>query len=158
MLKKHLPGNDEDIAFAVHANAVGELQIAVDVHRSHRGARRHERDDVSVSKLADHLHHGQTRFHQRHFGVGPLNRDAVAPRETSPDAGLPAEAGKYLALGRENPRRLQDNVPYDFSFKHGASSLYCFELAALCYKKLSIPTFNVKKMFGLISKKDVYLA
>lgn len=66
---------------------------------------------------------------------------------------------KYQTVAiRAAKKFLKDNVPYDFSFKHGASSLYCFELAALCYKKLSIPTFNVKKMFGLISKKDVYLA
>ena len=53
---------------------------------------------------------------------------------------------------------LDSSIPYDFSFEHGASSLYCFELAALCYDKLDIPTFNVKKLFGLINKKDIYVA
>lgn len=59
---------------------------------------------------------------------------------------------------RQAKKFLKDNVPYDFSFENSASTLYCFELAALCYSKLDIPTFNVRKLFGLISKKDVYLA
>ena len=53
---------------------------------------------------------------------------------------------------------LKDKIQYDFVFKHGASSLYCFELAALSYPKLDIPKFSFKRLFGLISKKDVYLA
>jgi len=53
---------------------------------------------------------------------------------------------------------LKENVPYDFNFQYGASSLYCFELAALCYEKLNIPTFNIKKFFGLMNKKDIYVA
>lgn len=55
-------------------------------------------------------------------------------------------------------RFLKDKVPYDFGFNFGASSLYCFELAALSYPKLDIPKLSFKKLFGLISKKDVYLA
>lgn len=53
---------------------------------------------------------------------------------------------------------LKDKIPYDFGFQHGSSSLYCFELAALSYPKLDIPKLSFKKLFGLISKKDVYLA
>lgn len=53
---------------------------------------------------------------------------------------------------------LKDKVPYDFGFQYGASSLYCFELAALSYPKLDIPKLSFKKFFGLISKEDVYLA
>lgn len=53
---------------------------------------------------------------------------------------------------------LKDNVPYDFGFTRGASALYCFELAALCYKKLNIPAFNIKKFLGLINKKNIYVA
>ena len=53
---------------------------------------------------------------------------------------------------------LKNNVPYDFNFELGSSCLYCFELAALSYPKLKIPAFSFKKFFGLISKKDVYLA
>lgn len=52
---------------------------------------------------------------------------------------------------------MQDNVPYDFAFSHGASALYCFELCAECYPKLNVKKQVVKKFFGLM-KKRVYLA
>ena len=52
---------------------------------------------------------------------------------------------------------LEENVPYDFSFNYGNSALYCFELCALCYSKLDIQQFEVKKFLGLV-KKMVYLA
>jgi hypothetical protein len=48
-------------------------------------------------------------------------------------------------------------VPYDFYFKVGASSVYCFELCALCYPDLGIQRMNFKKFFGLM-KRNAYLA
>lgn len=53
---------------------------------------------------------------------------------------------------------LKNNVPYDFGFKEGVSSLYCFELCGLCYKKLDIPKMTVKKFFGLVKRNNTYLA
>jgi len=53
---------------------------------------------------------------------------------------------------------LKDNVPYDFNFKHGQESLYCFELAAECYPKLNVIRKTVKAMFGIIRKKNVVLS
>lgn len=53
---------------------------------------------------------------------------------------------------------LKNNTPYDFGFNNSVSSLYCFELCGLCYEKLNIPTITVKKFFGLIKKKNVFLA
>ena len=53
---------------------------------------------------------------------------------------------------------LKDNIPYDFNFMSKNSAVYCFELCGSCYKKLKIPTYTVKKFFGLIKKEDVYLA
>ena len=53
---------------------------------------------------------------------------------------------------------VKQNIPYDFGFSKGISSLYCFELGAECYPKLNIPKQTVSKLFGLIKKKDVYLA
>lgn len=53
---------------------------------------------------------------------------------------------------------LKDCIPYDFSFSNGSSALYCFELAALSYPKLDIPKYSYSKLFGILRKKDVYLA
>ena len=53
---------------------------------------------------------------------------------------------------------LKVKVPYDFGFKNDVSALYCFELCGECYSKLDVPKKTVKKMFGLIQKKNVYLA
>lgn len=53
---------------------------------------------------------------------------------------------------------LKENVPYDVNFQYGSSALYCFELAALSYPKLDIPTYNIRKLFGLLRRDDVYLA
>ncbi len=52
----------------------------------------------------------------------------------------------------------KDRVPYDFAYKRNSSALYCFELCAECYPKLDIKTRDVKKLFGLLRKKNVYLA
>lgn len=52
----------------------------------------------------------------------------------------------------------KENVPYDFGFKRGTSALYCFELCAECYKKLDLKLKTAKAFFGLLRKKDVYLA
>jgi len=54
---------------------------------------------------------------------------------------------------------LKDEVPYDFGYTHGVNALYCFELAAECYKNLNIELKKASIMKGLISKKEpVYLA
>lgn len=53
---------------------------------------------------------------------------------------------------------LKKKTPYDFGFQRGVSSIYCFELCGECYDKLDIPRFVVSKLFGLIKRKDVYLA
>lgn len=56
-------------------------------------------------------------------------------------------------------KEFADNkVPYDFIFSPGTSSLYCFELGAECYPNLDIPKCTPTMLFGLIKKKDVYLA
>ena len=52
----------------------------------------------------------------------------------------------------------KDKVPYDFAYKRNSSALYCFELCAECYPKLDIKPRDVKKLFGLLRKKNVYLA
>lgn len=66
---------------------------------------------------------------------------------------------KMQAAGIRNAKKfLKQKVAYDFGYTHGASALYCFELAALSYPKLRIPKFNMKKLFGLLRKDDVYLA
>ena len=52
---------------------------------------------------------------------------------------------------------VEDNIPYDFIFQKGDSALYCFELAAECYKKLNVQKIKIKKLFGLLHK-NVYLA
>src|SRR5574344_499310 len=68
-------------------------------------------------------------------------------------------ASKYQTKAIQCAKKfLKENVPYDFSFENGASSLYCFELAALSYSKLNIPKFDVNKLFGLIKKEQVFLA
>ena len=53
---------------------------------------------------------------------------------------------------------LKNKVPYDFGFNNGVSSIYCFELCGECYSSLRIPRMTVSKFFGLIKKKDVFLA
>ena len=53
---------------------------------------------------------------------------------------------------------LENKVPYDFGFKRGVSALYCFELCGECYNMFDIPKYTVKKFFGLIKRKNVYLA
>lgn len=52
----------------------------------------------------------------------------------------------------------KEKVPYDFGFKRGTSALYCFELCAECYKKFDIKPKIAKAFFGLLKKKNVYLA
>ena len=53
---------------------------------------------------------------------------------------------------------LKNKVPYDFGFKKNVSALYCFELCVECYPKLDIPRQTASKFFGLLKKKDVFLA
>jgi len=53
----------------------------------------------------------------------------------------------------------KNKIPYDFSFTNGCSSLYCFELAAMCYPDLDIPKKKASAFFGLIKKREhVYLS
>ena len=52
----------------------------------------------------------------------------------------------------------KNKIKYDFGFCNGVSALYCFELAAEAYPRLNIPKQTVSKFFGLIKKKNVYLA
>lgn len=56
----------------------------------------------------------------------------------------------------------EEKVDYDFIFSEqgvGKSSLYCFELAAYCYKNLEIEKMKATALFGLIKKKEkVYLS
>lgn len=53
---------------------------------------------------------------------------------------------------------LAEHIGYDFLFEKSSSFLYCYELAAMSYPKLNIPTISFTKFFGLLKKKDVYLA
>lgn len=53
---------------------------------------------------------------------------------------------------------LKTKTPYDFGFEMGVSAIYCFELCGECYDKLDIPRKTVSKFFGLMKKKDVFLA
>lgn len=52
----------------------------------------------------------------------------------------------------------KNNVKYDFGFNENVSALYCFELCGLCYEKLDIPRFGVKKFLGLVRKNNVFLS
>lgn len=53
---------------------------------------------------------------------------------------------------------LKEKVPYDYGFQRGTSALYCFELCGECYKNLDVPTYTVKKFFGLVQRKSTFLA
>lgn len=59
-----------------------------------------------------------------------------------------AKAKKFLA----------DKTPYDFGFKRGTSALFCFELCGECYDKLDIPKSDASYFFGLVKRKDIFLA
>ena len=65
-------------------------------------------------------------------------------------------AGQNEAIAQAK-KFLEDNIPYDFYFKSGASALYCFELCALCYPHLDIKKIKFKKLFGIL-KRNAYLA
>ena len=58
---------------------------------------------------------------------------------------------------RKAKKFVKDNVPYDFFFRYGSSSLYCFELCSECYSKLDIQKKHISSFFGFF-KKNVYLA
>ena len=58
---------------------------------------------------------------------------------------------------RKANKFVKNNIPYDFFFRYGSSSLYCFELCGECYSRLDIKKKCVSTFFGLL-KKDVYLA
>lgn len=70
---------------------------------------------------------------------------------------LRPKSGQTEAIAKAE-KFAEDNVPYDFAYKRNASALYCFELCAECYPDLEIKTRDVKKFFGLLKKKNVYLA
>lgn len=59
---------------------------------------------------------------------------------------------------RKAKQFLKDRIEYDFMFEEGASALYCFELCGECYPTLDIPRLTVSKLFGLIKRKNVFLA
>lgn len=66
--------------------------------------------------------------------------------------------GAKRAIARAK-KFLKDKISYDYAFSrgNGASQLYCFELAAECYKELNTPLYKTKSFFGLI-QKTVFLA
>ena len=49
-------------------------------------------------------------------------------------------------------------MPYDFGYENGVSALYCFELAAMAYRGLDVKTKDAKALFGILRRKNVYLA
>lgn len=51
----------------------------------------------------------------------------------------------------------KDHIQYDFLYESGNNALYCYELVALCYKKMNIQKLEFKKFFGLL-KRNAYLA
>lgn len=53
---------------------------------------------------------------------------------------------------------VDNHVPYDFKYKNGFSQLYCFELVGYAYSGLNIQKKDVKTFFGLLRRKNVYLA
>lgn len=59
---------------------------------------------------------------------------------------------------KQAKKYMREHTPYDFGFSNGVSALYCFELCGECYDKLNIPRLTVSKFFGLIKKKNVFLA
>lgn len=67
------------------------------------------------------------------------------------------KSGQKQAIAKAK-KFLKNKIPYDFGFSSGVSALYCFELCGECYPKLNIPRKTVKKLFGLLQKKDVFLA
>lgn len=70
---------------------------------------------------------------------------------------LRPRAGSRNAIAKAK-KFAKDKVPYDFSYKHNSSALYCFELCVECYPKLDIKPKVAKALFGLLRKKNVYLA
>lgn len=70
---------------------------------------------------------------------------------------LRPRAGMRNAIAKAK-KFAKDKVPYDFAYQRNSSALYCFELCAECYPKLDIKPRDVKKLFGLLRKKNVYLA
>ena len=53
---------------------------------------------------------------------------------------------------------LKNKVPYDFGYQNGVSALFCFELCGECYDKLDIPKYTVSYLFGLLKRKNIFLA
>ena len=70
---------------------------------------------------------------------------------------LRPRAGSRNAIAKAK-KFAKDKVPYDFAYNHNSSALYCFELCAECYPKLDIKPKVAKALFGLLRKKNVYLA
>ena len=70
---------------------------------------------------------------------------------------LRPKAGIENAISKAK-KFLEEDTPYDFAYRRGSSALYCFELCAECYPELQIKTHDVKKLFGLLKKRNVYLA
>ena len=72
-------------------------------------------------------------------------------------AVLRPKRGQKAAIAKAK-ELLKKNTPYDFGFNRGVSSVYCFELCGEAYSMLDIPRKTVKMLFGLIRRKDVFLA
>ena len=70
---------------------------------------------------------------------------------------LRPRAGVRNAIAKAK-KFVKDKVPYDFAYKRNSSALYCFELCAECYPKLDIKPKVATAFFGLLRKKNVYLA
>lgn len=70
---------------------------------------------------------------------------------------LRPRAGARNAIAKAK-KFAKDKVPYDFAYKRNSSALYCFELCAECYPKLDIKPKVAMIFFGLLRKKNVYLA
>ena len=51
-----------------------------------------------------------------------------------------------------------ERVPYDFGYDNDVSALYCFELVGQAYRQLDIKTKDVKTFWGMLRRKNVYLA
>ena len=64
--------------------------------------------------------------------------------------------GKTLAIKRAKSF-LAEGTEYDYDFKLDSGKLYCFELAAECYKELDKTIYQKKALFGLV-KRNLILA
>ena len=94
-------------------------------------------------------------IHATSIGVNEVN--AVDFMECDRILVMRPSGGQEQAIERAK-KFLEDKIPYDFGFKRGVSSLYCFELAAEVYPELDIQRKHASILGGLVKKKEpVYL-